>query len=146
MNNMVYKTIKVLLIEDNAGDAKLIKNQLKESDSIIFEITHAKRLSEGVILFEEINFDAILLDLDLPDSKGIDTFNKVRNKFKFAPIVILTGSVLERENIRKCIDGAQSYLLKGYTESDSLIDSISGAIYEQESRKLILSRLRYAAA
>lgn len=144
MDETVYKTIKLLLIEDNLGDVKLIKDQLNESDKITFEVIHTKRLSEGIVFLEEIGFDVVLLDLGLPDSKGIETFNKVRNKFKDTPIVILTGSIMERDAIRKCIDGAERYLVKGYTNSESLISSICEAIDEQNTRKLIDFRMGYA--
>ena len=144
MDNMVYKKIKVLLIEDNQADARLIRDLLEESDTITFEIIHTKRLLDGIIFLEDIDFDVILLDLDLPDSKGIDTLNKTKSKSKGIPIVILTGSVIQRENIRKCIDGAERYLVKGYTDSNALITNICEAIDEQSSRRLMLSRLHHA--
>ena len=72
---MTNSSIKILIIEDNPGDARLIQEMLKEVKDINFEIIHVLRLDEALKFNLTNNFDVILLDLCLPDSEGIDTFN-----------------------------------------------------------------------
>ena len=130
---MKNKNLKILLVEDSETDTKIVKDLLEQEHKFptIFtkpEIEHVKCLNDAL---EEINnntFDVVLLDLGLPDSKGLDTFNKIRNKFKSMPIIILTSSVVEREELRQCLDGVQSYLVKDHLDSDSLIASICKVI------------------
>jgi DNA-binding response OmpR family regulator len=72
---MDEKIIKLLLIEDNPGDARLIKEMLAESRITMFELRHANLIQTGLDDLSEKKFDVVLLDLSLPDSHGIETFN-----------------------------------------------------------------------
>ncbi|CDG64973.1 MAG: two-component system, NarL family, sensor histidine kinase UhpB [Methanobacterium sp.] len=131
-------TINVLLVEDNPGDALIIDQMFKQIHKIQSHIIHAKRLSEGLEALDSHDFHIILLDLQLPDSQGLDTFNQVHDVAPDIPIIILTG--LEDENFAIDImgEGAQDYLVKGEVDSKLLWRSITYSI----ERKHIEQRLR----
>ena len=115
--------IKILLVEDNLGDAGLIQESLAEK-AALFEITHVDRLSEAIKLLEGNDFDLVLLDLSLPDSSGIETFRKVQLKIPNLPIILLTGLDDEILALKLIQEGAQDYLVKGQINNKILIKSI----------------------
>ena len=111
--NTLNKKLKILLIEDDPGDAHLIRKMLIESKIACFELEHFDRLSTGLEHLAQMEIDLILLDLNLPDSQGLDTFVKAHAKAQVIPVIVLTG--LEDENlaIKSISKGAQDYLVKG---------------------------------
>jgi DNA-binding response OmpR family regulator len=125
MSNMFYK---ILLIEDNAGDARLIKEFLAEDKSIHFEIDWVDRLSEGLIRLTENNISAVLLDLSLPDSSGFNTFAKVHGTVPQKPIIVLTGLNDNDLGLQMVECGAQDYLIKGSFDRNLIQRSILHAI------------------
>lgn len=88
---MSAKCIKVLLIEDSPGDARLIREMLLEDSTIAFELVHTDQLSKGLECLKGDGVDVILLDLGLPDSQGIDTLHAILSRVHHIPIVIQTG-------------------------------------------------------
>ncbi len=130
--------MKILLIEDNSADAKLISEMLKDIRPLPLALVHAVRLSAGLQLISEERFDALLIDLGLPDSKGIDTLRKVLVQAPEVPIIVLTGLADEVTGIQAVQEGAQDYLVKGAVNSDLLIRSIRYAI----ERKRLMTELR----
>ncbi|MGF7119259.1 sensor histidine kinase [Methanobacterium oryzae] len=139
---MEDKLIRVLIIEDNLEDFRIIEEMLKEVQNPAFELYHSKRLDEGIKSLIRDGFDILLLDLGLPDSTGLDTFASVYEQAPEIPIVILSGFGDEDIAIRAVREGAQDYLVKGQVNSLLLSRSISYAI----ERKLIedeLIRHRY---
>lgn len=139
---MEDKLIRVLIIEDNPVDLRLIEEMLGEINSPSFELESSKRLEDGLKLLLNDNFDILLLDLSLPDSAGLDTFASVYEQAPELPIVILSGFDDEDTAIRAVREGAQDYLVKGQVSSLLLSRAISYAI----ERKLIedeLIRHRY---
>ena len=122
------KPIEILLIEDNPGDARIVKEFLKESDVGEFNVTHVKLLSDGKKEIANKEFDVAILDLSLPDSHGFNTFRELRTKAPTIPIIVLTGSVLEREELRQCLSSSQKYLVKNYVNSVTLVTTIFEAI------------------
>jgi len=88
---MADRQINILLIEDNPGDARLIEEMLSEVDGTLFNVENACRLSDGLTRIQKGGIDAVLLDLGLPDSAGLDTFEKVYDQAPEVPIVMLTG-------------------------------------------------------
>ena len=88
---MDMEPIKVLLIEDNVGDCKLILKMFETSEVAKFELTHTSRLTSGLKLLESEKFDIILLDLGLPDSVGFESFKSTLELHPAIPIIILTG-------------------------------------------------------
>lgn len=131
-------SINVLLVEDNPGDAVIINEMFNEIPQIEFNVSHAKRLSEGLEIIHKEDFHIILLDLQLPDSQGIETFNHFHQLAPEIPIIILTG--LEDEDFALDIvgEGAQDYLVKGQVDGKLLSRSIKYSI----ERKQIEGRLR----
>jgi DNA-binding response OmpR family regulator len=86
IRNLNSQAIKVLLIEDNPGDARLISEIIADASSNRFELTHTERLSEGLRCLREGRYDAVLLDLLLPDATGLDTFVRAHTQ---APAYLL---------------------------------------------------------
>lgn len=137
--------INVLLIEDNQPDIRLIDEQLKESTNYRFNITHADSIKNAISIikkqgagFFEI-FDAVLLDLALPDCTGTKTLKKIKNELNNVPIVIITGSVLERNDLRLCLNDSNGFLLKGHTDSSTLEKAIISAIDKQKEHERIMN-------
>ncbi|MBI5748600.1 MAG: response regulator [Nitrospinae bacterium] len=127
MDNQTH-IIKVLLVEDNPGDVRLIQEMLKEGDYFRFKLTCVERLDEAMKQLDEGVFDVILLDLGLPDSQKLDTLRNVNRKVPDMPIVVITGIADEMLGIEAVRDGAQDYLTKGQTDRNLLIHSIRYSI------------------
>ncbi len=137
---MTTELIKLLLVEDNPGDAELIETVLSEVDSVAFSLTHVTYLCDGLYALKENNFDAILLDLSLPDSTGLDSILQIQAKAPTFPIVVLTGLNDQTLAITAVRDGAQDYLIKGEVNGQLLVRSIRYAI----ERKRAESAIRHA--
>jgi CheY-like chemotaxis protein len=131
---MAENQIKVLLIEDNPGDARLIAEILNVSHHSHFETIIAGRLSEGINKVHECGADVVILDLSLPDSLGIDTLLNLRKIITSIPIIVLTGLNDEETALEAVQNGAQDYLVKGETPEEVLVRSIR---YSIERFKLI---------
>jgi PAS domain S-box-containing protein len=132
------KRIRVLLIEDNPGDVRLIQEMLSEDSRNVFEIVHTDRLSKGLEFLKGDGIDILLLDLGLPDSRGIDTLHAILFNNNKIPIIIQTGLSDEDIAIEAVKAGAQDYLIKGQMNSCLLSRSIRYAI----ERKLEEDKLR----
>lgn len=115
------QTIKVLLVEDNPGDAFLIQEVLADVSSVTFELTLVERLSSALEQLDSASFDVILLDLLLPDSQGLDTFVRLHQHVALIPIVVLTGLNDETLAIQAMQSGAQDYLVKGLVSGGELL-------------------------
>jgi len=119
---------RILIIEDSLRDVRIIQEMLKEVRHFDFEYTHADMLDKGLKHLEKDNFDVLLLDLNLPDNTGLDTFIKARNTKSNMPIVILSGEADEETAIEAVHQGAQDYLMKGEVDGKLLARSIFYAI------------------
>jgi signal transduction histidine kinase len=126
--------IKILYIEDDPADAELVREMLNGVRGVRFDIRQATRLSAAIQSLKHEPFDIVLSDLDLPDSKGTDTFLKVHAEFSDMPVVLLTGLNDEELAIKAVRDGAQDYLVKGRIDSNLLVRSIR---YSMERQKLL---------
>jgi PAS domain S-box-containing protein len=120
--------INVLLIEDSPADVHMVQEMLAESDSVKFNLEHADRLSSGLKLIADKEFDLVLLDLKLPDSCGFETFEKVEARIPETPIVVLTVFGEESVVAQALQAGAEDYLIKDRIDSDVLIRSIRYSI------------------
>lgn len=121
---MDKQELKVLLIEDNAGDAFLIKFYLGESMSPRFNFFHADCMKAAHELLAANQFDIILMDLNLPDSVGLDTIKKLLETYPNNLVVVLTGLVDEKVGLETVRYGAQDFLVKGKFDGKVLISSI----------------------
>ncbi|GEM_PF-4561448 len=129
------KICKILYIEDNNADTRLIKELLLEDSDQNFEVISREKLVGGLDYLKRNKVDVILLDLSLPDSSENTTFEKVKSIALNIPIIILTGSSLQRESLRQCLDSADGYLVKGEIDSSSLISAIKQAIQKTNTTK-----------
>lgn len=128
------KELNLLLVEDNDGDVRIIKELLREQTIMTFNIVIAGSLSEALEKLSKTTFDIILLDLGLPDSHGYETFSKLIKVYpKANAIIILTGLNDTEIGLNAMYDGAQDYIIKGNIDSDKLIKSI---IYSFERNRL----------
>ncbi len=123
-------SIRVLLIENVCGDAKQLLNLLNQHPSSMTDlsITWVMSLADGIDELVVRTYDAVLLNLGLPDSDGIDALIQVRKCSKTMPIVVLSGSddkILALQAVR---NGAQDFLVKGRPSGESILRAIQYAI------------------
>lgn len=125
---MENELINVLLVEDNPGDTRLIRELFREAKGFPTGLKCADRLSSALERLSEGGVDVVLLDLSLPDSKGFETFQKVHTHAKELPVIVLTGFDDEELAMRAVRDGAQDYMVKGTVNSQSLARSVRFAV------------------
>jgi len=129
------KHIKVLLIEDNPGDARLIREMVAEVGGARFDLECVDRLSTALERLAAGGIDVVLLDLGLPDSTGFDTFTKVYAQSPEAPIVVLTGLDDEALAVEAVREGAQDYLTKGQVDGNLLVRAMKYAIERKRAEE-----------
>jgi len=134
--------IKVLLIEDDPVDTRLFQQMLTGGLNSPFILECAARLSDGMKRLVEADFDAVLLDLGLPDSFGLETLIKVHAQAPRIPIVILTGQNDEALSIKALQHGAQDYLVKGRINSGAIRRCLRYAIERKQIQKDLWIRNR----
>jgi DNA-binding response OmpR family regulator len=135
---MENPTIHVLLIEDNEGDVRLMQEWLAESRDVAFELLWAGELGPALETLKTDRVDVALVDLSLPDSHGIETFDRVFRANRQVPIIVLSGLDDEALAMKAVKNGAQDYLVKSHlTSSHLLIRSIRYAI----ERKQLITEL-----
>ena len=131
---------RVLLIEDNPGDADLVRLRLVESNPMV-DVNCVNRLADGITSMKDRPPSLVLLDLNLPDSQGAETFRKLLEKAPDVPVVILSGQDDEGLAIKALHQGAQDYLVKGGLTSGALDRAMRYAIERQALlRSLEMSR------
>ncbi len=128
--------LNILLVEDNPGDVRLLREMLRDTASTRCQIVSAMSLMIAIDILSRADlpsFDAILLDLSLTDSQGLDTLVRLRSKAGTIPIVILTG--LDDENLALIAmqQGAQDYIIKGQADRNLLLRSIRYAIERERT-------------
>jgi diguanylate cyclase (GGDEF)-like protein/PAS domain S-box-containing protein len=140
--------IRVLLVEDEAGDAQLVKMDLQKSQGEKFIIDWVESLHETQLRLKQKKFDILLLDLSLPDSEGLGTIAKARSLANNLPIVVLTGRCDTDFALQALEAGAADYVIKGNFGHEGLARSIRYALFraEMEARNhLLVSALEAAA-
>ena len=130
--------IRVLVIEDNPSDVRLIREGLTELTEHEFEILHAKRLSSGLRFILAGRIDIVLLDLNLPDSIGIDALKRILEACPNVPVVVLTGLEDEILGLQLMRQGAQDYLVKGQTGGRRLARSLLFAIERKRTEDALI--------
>ena len=110
---MAKPLIQVLLIEDNPTDALLLQDVVGDDALSSFEFTLAENLKSGLGLLRQDHFDVVLLDLGLPDSQGLQSFEAVNRAFPEKPVVVLSGTADQTLALEAVQSGAQDYLVKG---------------------------------
>lgn len=133
---MEKENIHLLVIEDNPADLRLLQEMLKTIVNPTFEITPSDMLVEGLKKLKERNFDAILLDLKLPDSLGLEGLKQIVKQKSKIPIIVFTGSNDDITGMKAIQEGASDYLVKGKVNTELLVRSIRYAI-ERKKVELI---------
>lgn len=125
---MDAEILKILLVEDNPGDARLVVEALKDSGEKHYEMSHVERFQDAVNKLNEEKFNLILLDLTLPDSQGVNTFSRMHTLFPKIPIVVLTGFDDETMAFDALQEGIEIYLIKDKVDSKLLMQALDYAI------------------
>ncbi len=116
----------VLLIEDDRIDQEYFRRVIKGADRV--DVTTAQCLHDGIQLIRESHFDAVLFDLGLPDSYGLDTVKRMTEEFADLPLIVLTGT----SNVQIARDASEyglfDYLVKGQVTAAEIIGSVHSAI------------------
>jgi len=129
--------IKVLLIEDNLAEARLLKEILKGNEKKEFHLVNVSRLSEAISLLQQTNFDVILLDLTLPDSQGLQSLAPLLIKAPKLPIVVLTNTNDDNLALQALRQGAQDYLIKREVSLEILTRSLCYAIERKQMEEAL---------
>jgi len=142
--SMDERATTVLLIEDNPGDADLVRERLDGETSVPFHVIWADTLEAGRERLAQGGNDLILLDLSLPDSQGIDTFRTIRGLAPQLPIVILTGLDDQKLAFQTLHEGGQDFLVKGQASPQLLEKIIRYAMERKQAQAALLrSEERY---
>ena len=134
---MSERPITVLLIEDNPGDARLIRELLADSQRAPFHLECVDRLATGLKRLTGEGIDVVLLDLSLPDSQGLDTFNTTHAQAPHLPIIVLTGLADEELAVAALREGAQDYLVKGQVDGNLLSRAVRYAIERKRAEEAL---------
>src|SRR5687767_11137408 len=132
---MSSEAIKVLLVEDNAGDARLLRELLKETGTARFALVHVDRFGDALSAAKDGCFGVILLDLSLPDAQGLEIIGRMRSQSPAVPIVVLTGLNDEEAAVKAVEQGAQDYLIKGQADGHLLARSLRYAIQRHQAEQ-----------
>ncbi len=136
--------LRILLIEDNPGDADLVREYLLDAQRGPIDVEHAARLSAGLARLADHRYDAVLLDLGLPDSQGLETFRRTHAQRPEAAVVVLSGFGDQTLALEALQEGAQDYLVKGEIDSKTLERSLRYAV-ERKRIELQLHLAKEAA-
>ncbi|HZH17023.1 MAG TPA: HAMP domain-containing sensor histidine kinase [Archangium sp.] len=129
------KPVRLLLVEDNPGDARLLQEELKEVASARFEVRHVTRMAEALAAVGEPGVDVVLLDLSLPDGHGLSNIERVVQAAPALPLVVLTGTDDEQLAMRAMHAGAQDYLVKGQASGPLLVRALRYAIERKRAEE-----------
>ncbi|QUS59295.1 hybrid sensor histidine kinase/response regulator [Synechocystis sp. PCC 7339] len=127
--SVISPCLRILLIEDNPAEARLLQEILKGSPTENFEFKHVQRLGDALAILDRGDkFDIILLDLTLPDSQGLDSLPKLQKHQQQLPVIVLTHHQDEALALEAVRQGAQDYLVKRDVSLDVLLRSVHYAI------------------
>ena len=129
------KTLRILLVEDNAIDARLLREMFSKEAAGSFELMHVTRMSEAEDRLAREKFDMLLLDMGLPDGQGIELLQRARKAAPDVVLIVITGlddDLLAAEALR---EGAQDYLIKGEIENRALPRALRQAVERQRMQR-----------
>jgi two-component sensor histidine kinase/CheY-like chemotaxis protein len=129
---MVDAPINALLVEDNPGDARLLREMLVDADESGFLLTHLPRLGDALEQLDREAYDIVLLDLQLPDAQSFETFSRTQMRAPRIPIIVLTGNDDRDLALKAVRHGAQDYLVKGQFDTALLTRAIGYAIQRKQ--------------
>jgi phosphoserine phosphatase RsbU/P len=144
---MTTRALRVLLVEDNAGDARLLREMFTTERPGSIELTHLMRMSEALPHLAKGGVDIVLLDMGLPDGHGLDTVRRARAVAPDVPLIVLTGLDDEALAAEAMKEGAQDYLIKGQIENRALPRALRHAIerhrMQEETDHIRMSQLQF---
>lgn len=129
--------IKILLVEDNPADADLLQEILEEAIGVEWELVPVELRREAIFMLTNQHFNAVLLDLSLPDSHGLETLIRLREIAPDTPMVVMTGLDDEAIALEAVRLGAQDYIVKGRITSQLLVRSLRYAIERSQTLHLL---------
>ena len=143
-NTKSIKLLQIVLVEDSASDAVLLQENILSSGTTDISISVVQSLNEAKEHLKNNHPDAMLLDLTLPDSSGLNTVREVRSISPDLPIVVLTGVDDENTGVEAVRTGVQDYLIKGQTDGRTITRVIRYSIERKNAEDaMLVSELRY---
>ncbi|HAD05496.1 MAG: hypothetical protein A2091_03610 [Desulfuromonadales bacterium GWD2_61_12] len=127
-------SLRILHIEDNAGDVDLIREMLTGTGRESFSFASEPRLATALNQVRGNSIDLALLDLGLPDSSGLDSFIRLRDTAPELPVIILTGNNDQEAAVAAVKEGAQDFLVKGEITANLLVRAIRYAIERKRAK------------
>src|ERR1700733_9656098 len=118
---MIKKTVTILLIEERPEYAGWVRRWLSPQDDMEFVVHRTDSLRTGLSRLEEGDIDAILLDLGLPDSHGMETFTTAKKHAGGVPILVLSGSDTESVALQAIQQGVEDYYITKSTCDGALL-------------------------
>ena len=109
---MDYENLNLLIVEDDMVNSMLLEGMLRKSSLSIDTIAKSETLESALFQLCEVPIDSILLDLNLPDSSGLETLQTILKKYPQKPVIVITGEHDEQVGLEAISMGAQEYLLK----------------------------------
>lgn len=134
---MKTNNIHLLIVEDNPLDVRLVTELLKNSSNAYFTITHTDRIETALMKIFQERIEAILLDLNLPDSQEFTGLDKILGLYPGIPIIVLTGMADENLGVMAVQKGAEDYLIKGTINTELLVRSIRYAIERKKAEEAL---------
>ncbi|HEV3022810.1 MAG TPA: response regulator, partial [Pirellulales bacterium] len=122
------RAMRLLQVEDNSSDASLLRESLEEIAGTRFEWVHVERFADALTQLASADFDAVLLDLSLPDSRGLESCRQLRDQAPDVPVVVLTGTPDDSLGLRAIQLGAQDFLVKGRIDPQRLTRAVQFAV------------------
>jgi signal transduction histidine kinase len=136
--------MKILLVEDNPGDIRLLQEIFLKSSDANITIDLAKSLSEAHECLNIQYYDLVLLDLSLPDGQGVETVASIKNHHPVIPIVVLTGLDDDVIALNAMREGAQDYIVKGAFDVNLVTRTLKYAIERKRSEQKLRAALNRA--
>jgi PAS domain S-box-containing protein len=136
--------VRVLLVEDNPADARLVREELISAGSmILFQLVWVDTLEKGLEQLAAGGFQAVLIDLSLPDSQGLETLQRVIQYAPQIPVIVMTGLADEQIGTRAVQSGAQDYLIKGQVDGRLLVRVVQYAIQRKQTEMKLADALEF---
>jgi PAS domain S-box-containing protein/putative nucleotidyltransferase with HDIG domain len=140
MASLMRAAKNILVVEDHFPAINIVSDMLRESPNYAFNISMATTLKEAMEAISNGDVDIILLDLNLPDSKGLDTLRWMREENSDIPIVVFTGEYSEEKGLEIITHGAQEYILKTECNPSSLNRAVRYAMERKKAERGLTER------
>ncbi|GIW10269.1 MAG: hypothetical protein KatS3mg061_1326 [Dehalococcoidia bacterium] len=141
---MSEEQVRILLIEDNPADVRLLRELVRDGDPLLprLQLDVATTLAEGLARLVDHTFDVVLLDLSLPDSQGMESFTRIQAATPETPILVLSGLADAQLALASVQAGAQDYLVKGRVNGPALLRATRYAIERRRAQRVQEDLLR----